>query len=436
MILSIPLNNFVIGLAILFLVAFFFMALAYTFRLWKRLQDARVKITHLTEQYEHATEECKREKEEKFELGRSKQMLISQHHIEHQQLRAAFQKVMEERDKLAEERDLIQEEYSILVEATEETRKQQWLNNLTSTMYRNEVEVEVKFVYSLLKFLGYEDNVLELRSPVQLQVGRESRIVQTDWVVRGHARNSFPPALFVIEAKAPTQALDDSVQAQARSYAYGLNVSKYVITNGRRFKIFQRGITRDSCLVDCDIGDLLHHWRAIEQEIAPAAFQSEQHDPSHTLMPPTCKWFYEQDRQRVYSFLSRQLNEGKQALVIALNRKVIDDIYKQLGPLTFQNHQVGIVLEEPNGENLHTLLNQFASGQIDVLFTNITDKNCTTANTGIVVVEQAERFSLKQLINLRDWTPKEATKTYFAMLSSSVSEEVEERLLNVTSGII
>jgi hypothetical protein len=136
----------------------------------------------------------------------------------------------------------------------------EWLAELSAGItYRNEIEVEIKFIHPLLYYLGYALNDLQIRVPVNVQAGRKIKTVHADWVVFSQG-----VPYFVVEAKEQNQTLNQDVQGQARSYAYGLNVSKYIITNGRELEIYRRGNEADTKILNCEISDMTTKWEKIK----------------------------------------------------------------------------------------------------------------------------------------------------------------------------
>ena len=141
----------------------------------------------------------------------------------------------------------------------------EWLSGLTELSYNGEIEVEIKFILPLVKYLGYRESDFKLRQAVLIQIGREKKRIETDWVLYDKSDRNQIHA--IIEAKAPDQPLDNEVQEQARSYAFALGAPVYAITQGKRLQIFRRGIQSDTCIVDCDVGRLGEVWPEIHQEM-------------------------------------------------------------------------------------------------------------------------------------------------------------------------
>jgi hypothetical protein len=145
--------------------------------------------------------------------------------------------------------------------------RDEWLKSIRRVNYRNEIEVEVKFIHPLLQFLRYDSQDYQIRVPVTVQVGRKQTRGEADWVIWGATSGGKRQAIIVLEAKEPGQQLDTTVQDQARSYAFGLNAPIYVLTNGRQLKVFRRGVQNDTCVVDCDVNAMINSWTMIEQVI-------------------------------------------------------------------------------------------------------------------------------------------------------------------------
>ena len=94
--------------------------------------------------------------------------------------------------------------------------REKWLERASGFTVRNETEVEFKLVGPLLSFLDFSENSIDIRKSISVQVGRNSVQGQADWVVWNHKKTKV---ILVVEAKGPNQVLDQSVKAQARSYA-------------------------------------------------------------------------------------------------------------------------------------------------------------------------------------------------------------------------
>lgn len=145
-----------------------------------------------------------------------------------------------------------------------DAQRQQWLATVPGQTYRNEIEVETKFIGPLVSFVGYTPNQIALRVPIAVQVGRSAANGQADWVLYVEGRPRV-----VIEAKGPGQSLNGAVQGQARSYAYALNASTYLLTNGATVEVYRRGVQTDERLLAFPVAEIAGKWTALAAAIAP-----------------------------------------------------------------------------------------------------------------------------------------------------------------------
>ncbi len=145
-----------------------------------------------------------------------------------------------------------------------------WCETLKTLTYRNEIEVEVKLIYPLLKHLGHLDADIDIRFPVALKLGSHETSGTADWVVwRGGGTPSSRQVLLVVEAKAPKQQLDDNAIGQARSYAFALNAPYYLISNGTLISLFKRGVEHDSLEYSAEVSAIRSTWQSLVAHLAP-----------------------------------------------------------------------------------------------------------------------------------------------------------------------
>jgi hypothetical protein len=128
-----------------------------------------------------------------------------------------------------------------------------WCKEVEFASYSSEVEVEIKFVYLFMRFLGYGISDLRTRVPVEVPIGRQRVSGTADWVVYNHQQGK---PFLVIEAKEPNQQLNNFVQDQARSYAFALSAPFYMLTNGKEVMVFERKIDDDVCVLALSVKDL------------------------------------------------------------------------------------------------------------------------------------------------------------------------------------
>lgn len=120
-----------------------------------------------------------------------------------------------------------------------------WLRESLASTYVNELEVEIKFIYPLVRFLGYSNNDIRARVTIEIHVGRQKATGISDWVIY---RNEIP--FLVIEAKEYNQVIGSDQRNQGRSYAYALNAPYYMITNGKVIEVYERRVDVDALKIN------------------------------------------------------------------------------------------------------------------------------------------------------------------------------------------
>ena len=163
-------------------------------------------------------------------------------------------------------RNTLSDRVNVLSSEAREGLRLQWLLTLPTLQYRNEFEVEVKFIAPLLDYLGFAPGQVDLRVNVSVQVGRNTATGTADWVLWSPDRSR---PLVIVEAKAPGQPLNGAVQSQARSYAFALGAPLFLLTNGSRLQIYRRGVQSDQVVVDCTVEELVEQWPAIVEVLNP-----------------------------------------------------------------------------------------------------------------------------------------------------------------------
>lgn len=168
---------------------------------------------------------------------------------------------------IRDERDRLAAELPPLRRQNADYQRHIWLTTtLPALTYRNEIEVELKFIGPLLQHLGFSPGQVDLRVPVSVQVGRQGHNGSADWIV-WNLDHSQP--LVVVEAKGPKESLNGAVQSQARSYAFALGAPLFLIANGSRLQIHRRGVQFDQVLVDCTVEELVEQWPAVVEALNP-----------------------------------------------------------------------------------------------------------------------------------------------------------------------
>ena len=147
--------------------------------------------------------------------------------------------------------------------------------------------------------------------------------------------------------------------------------------------------------------------------------------------------------QRVWEFIRRQVAEGRQAYVICSmveendaipdERKAVTEYAKMLQEQVFPELKVGYVHGRMKPREKETVMAAFAAGELSILVsTTVVEVGVDVPNATVMVVEDADRFGLSQLHQLRGRVGRGQHKSYCILISDNRNEETRQRLQVMT----
>ncbi len=151
----------------------------------------------------------------------------------------------------------------------------------------------------------------------------------------------------------------------------------------------------------------------------------------------------EDKRQRMYGFVRRQVQEGHQVYMVcpAVEEgqegdaagqpplKAASAYARQLAREVFPDLRVGLLHGRMKGPEKERVMSAFAAGAIDILVaTTVIEVGVDVPNATLMVVENAERFGLSQLHQLRGRVGRGPAKSYCVLVSAHRGEETRRRL--------
>lgn len=140
-------------------------------------------------------------------------------------------------------------------------------------------------------------------------------------------------------------------------------------------------------------------------------------------------------REACYDFVEKQVSLGRQVYVVtplieeseALDVKSAEEVYEEL-KARFLNLSVDIVHGGMKQEEKDSAMNRFSAGETDVLVaTVVIEVGINVPNATVMVVENAERFGLSQLHQLRGRVGRGSDKSYCFLILEHESETALKR---------
>jgi ATP-dependent DNA helicase RecG len=162
--------------------------------------------------------------------------------------------------------------------------------------------------------------------------------------------------------------------------------------------------------------------------------------------PIRTKWIKPEQSATAYQFVRQQVEQGRQAYIVVpqIEENGLDDTksvkshFEKLraGPLS--RLRLAMLHGQMKPEEKQATMNALRDGQIDVLVaTTVIEVGIDVPNATVMLIENAERFGLSQLHQLRGRVGRGAHESYCVLLSPASTEYAEERLsamVNYASG--
>src|SRR5579872_3306445 len=141
--------------------------------------------------------------------------------------------------------------------------------------------------------------------------------------------------------------------------------------------------------------------------------------------------------EQVYSFLKRQIALGRQAYVVypvieeseTLAMKAAQKMHQHLSQLVFPELEVGLLHGRMAAADKEAAMDRFQRGLTKILVsTTVIEVGVDVPNASVMVIEQAERFGLAQMHQLRGRVGRGAEQSYCILVTGKMSELARERI--------
>lgn len=144
--------------------------------------------------------------------------------------------------------------------------------------------------------------------------------------------------------------------------------------------------------------------------------------------------------QRIYAFLQKQVEAGRQAYVICPmieeNEKLeVEDVLSYTEKLQGElpDCRISCVHGKMKAQEKQEIMEQFSKGEIHILVsTTVIEVGINVPNATVMLIENAERFGLAQLHQLRGRVGRGAEQSYCILVSDSKTKIAKERMRTMT----
>ena len=143
----------------------------------------------------------------------------------------------------------------------------------------------------------------------------------------------------------------------------------------------------------------------------------------------------------VWNLIKEQVEEGRQAYIVyplideseTLSAKAATIEAERLQTEVFPQFKIGLLHGKLKNDEKDAVMKDFKDGKYDILVsTTVVEVGVDVPNATVMVIENAERFGLSQLHQLRGRVGRNSLQSYCVLITSSRSQETRERLSIMT----
>ncbi len=142
--------------------------------------------------------------------------------------------------------------------------------------------------------------------------------------------------------------------------------------------------------------------------------------------------------QRLYKFIRDAADRGEQAYIVcpaieenedSTDLKSAEQYAEELSEGAFHSYNLGLLHGKMKPKEKENVMKAFSSGDVQILVaTTVVEVGVDVPNATIMVIENAERFGLSQLHQLRGRIGRGSKKSFCVLVSDSKSENSRNRL--------
>ncbi len=140
-------------------------------------------------------------------------------------------------------------------------------------------------------------------------------------------------------------------------------------------------------------------------------------------------------RPRIYKFIEKHIAAGLQAYIVCplveegeLDLAPAEEYCKRLQNGVFHHRRVGLLHGKMKPKEKDKIMRAFSAGEIDILVsTVVVEVGVDVPNAAVMVIENAERFGLSQLHQLRGRVGRGTAKSTCILVSDAQNDEAKAR---------
>jgi ATP-dependent DNA helicase RecG len=149
------------------------------------------------------------------------------------------------------------------------------------------------------------------------------------------------------------------------------------------------------------------------------------------------RWIRPSERERAYSFVRGQVEQGRQAYIICplveesdkIEEKAAVEEHARLQEQVFPELKLGLLHGRMSGQEKEAVMRRFYAGEDHILVsTSVIEVGVDVPNSTVMLIEGANRFGLAQLHQFRGRVGRGTHQSYCLLVAETTSRDAEERL--------
>ena len=145
--------------------------------------------------------------------------------------------------------------------------------------------------------------------------------------------------------------------------------------------------------------------------------------------------------ERVNNFIKKNVDEGRQAYIVCplveeneeMNLQSVTELAERYKKEVFKNYRVEYLHGKMKNKEKDEIMDEFKKGKIDILIsTTVIEVGVNVPNASVMVIENAERFGLAQLHQLRGRVGRGEYQSYCILKYEGNGEVIRQRMKVMT----
>jgi ATP-dependent DNA helicase RecG len=141
-------------------------------------------------------------------------------------------------------------------------------------------------------------------------------------------------------------------------------------------------------------------------------------------------------RERAFGYVKQYIEEGRQAYIVCpmieesdSDLRDVKSYAKEISEGVFSEYRVGLLHGRLSADSKEKVMKKFKAHELDILVsTTVVEVGVDVPNAAVMVIENADRFGLSQLHQLRGRVGRGEHKSTCILITDNPTEEVVQRL--------